>query len=328
MGKFDDVMARLSADTRSKIKLANEIPNEKLELPSIGITRALGGGFRYGSQNTIWGNRSGGKSLFALGAIAQAQKEGRVCAYIDTERALTADWALRLGVDTEHLVTSNVGSIEHATDAIIDMMRSGIDVIVIDSISALLPGSYFDDSELKGLGGTNQIGQFARDMGRMTAMFNYTNESSIIILISQVRTDLGGYHASLKPMGGKATEHYNTTSIRLWSTLSEKDAITADISEGDRIYNKAVGRPVAWTLDKARGAGMGMSGKYDIYFDGPFVGVDRVGETVDMAVEHGKIIKAGAWFTIYSERLQGRSKAVEYVRSNPEVLEKLTGELL
>lgn len=328
MTNFDDVLARLNPATREKVRLASEVKNERQELPSIGITKALSGGIKYGNQTTIWGPRSGGKTLLALGTMGMAQQNGKICALIDAEHSFTKEWGEQFGINSDELLWSPVSSIEQVANAGVDMMKSGVDFILIDSVSSLLPASYFDEGELKPLEKTGQIGQFSKDVGKMLGQFNYINEKTAIVIISQVRTDLSGYHASLKPMGGKAMEHYNDASIKLWSSMSEKEQIMGEVHSGDITLQQPIGRNVKWFMDKARGPGMGMSGDYDMYYAGEYIGVDRVGEVLDLGVAYGKVEKRGAWYYIYGEGSQGRAKAVKYLRENPEITEKLAGEIL
>lgn len=328
MTNFEDVLARLNPSTVEKIRLASEVKDERQPLPSIGITKAMNGGIKYGSQTTIWGPRSSGKSLLALGALGLAQQSGKVCAIIDAEKSFTPEWGEKFGINQNELIWSPVASIEQVANTTLDLMKSGVDFVLIDSVSSLLPASYFEEGELKALEKTGQIGQFSRDVGKMIGMFNYSNEKTAIVFISQVRTDLSGYHASLKPMGGKAMEHYNDASIKLWASLSEKEQIMGTHRSGDVLLQQPVGRTVSWFMDKARGPGMGSSGKYDIYFAGDDIGVDRIGEILDYGVLYGKVEKRGVWYYIYGEACQGKVKAVKYLKENPEVADKLAGEVL
>src|SRR6266540_747728 len=321
---IDELLAKLNPKTAAMFRRASEVKIETLATPSLGLNRAIGG-IGYGRQTTLWGNRSGGKTLMALGLAANAQRAGKSVAWIDAERNFDPAWATRHNVNPEQMLISPITSIADMADAGHDFIRAGIDVLVVDSISVLLPQSYFVDGEMKGLADTGQIGTFSKNMGTAVNMLNSINEHTALILISQVRNQIGSYGASLTPMGGKAVEHMNSTTIKLWSNPSEKEAIKGKVTEGDLIFEKPVGRPVVWTVEKNRGPGMNESNRYDMYFKGDFVGVDRVGEIIDFGVEMGIVKKGGAWYTIGDERFQGRIKAVEYLRSNPDIEEKIYG---
>lgn len=324
---IDELLAKLNPKTAAMFRRASEVKIETLATPSLGLNRAIGG-IGYGRQTMLWGNRSGGKTLMALGLAANAQRAGKSVAWIDAERNFDPDWARRHNVNPEQMLISPITSIADMADAGHDFIRAGIDVLVVDSISVLLPQSYFVDGEMKGLADTGQIGTFSKNMGTAVNMLNSINEHTALVFISQVRNQIGSYGASLTPMGGKAVEHMNSTTIKLWSNPSEKEAIKGKITEGDLIFEKPIGRPVVWTVEKNRGPGMNESNKYDMYFKGDFVGVDRVGEIIDFGVEMGVVKKGGAWYTIGDERFQGRIKAVEYLRSNPDIEDKIYGEIL
>jgi recombination protein RecA len=325
---IDALLAKLNPKTAASFRRASEVKNELLSTPSLGLNRAIGG-VGYGRQSLIWGNRSSGKTLFCFGLAAEAQKQGRGVAWIDAERNFDPEWAARHGVDPNEMIISPITSIADMADMGHDLIKSGdIDLLVVDSISALLPQSYFVEGEMKSLVDAGQIGTFSKNMGSAVSMYNRVNEHTAVVLISQVRNNIGSYGASVAPMGGKAVEHMNSTQIKLWSNPSDKEAIKGKIVENDLIFEKPVGRPVTWTVEKNRGPGMHESNSYDMYFKGDFVGVDRVGEVVDYGVEIGVVKKGGAWYTIGDERFQGRAKTVQYLRDNPDLEEKIYGEIL
>lgn len=327
MTDINEILAKLNPKVAESFKLARDTRNDLQALPSINMTRTLGGGIGYGRQTLVWGNRSGGKTASLLQTVALAQKEGKGAAWIDAEKNFDKTWAARLGVDTDQLIVSRVASIADMTDAGVDLLRAGVDIMIVDSISALLPNSYLVEGEVKEFSGTGQIGTFSKNMGSACMMLNKVNDHTALVFVSQVRNEFGSMHASLKPMGGKGLDHMNSTSIKLWSSMAEAQQITGEVTDGDTLYTKPIGRQVTWTIDKNRGPGMGMSGTYDFYFDGPEIGIDRVGETFDLAVFLGKISKGGAWYTIYGERFQGRPKALAYVKENPEIFEKLEADV-
>lgn len=324
---IEELLANLNPKTAALFRKASEIKNDLLPTPSLGVNKAIGG-IGYGRQTTLWGNRSGGKTLFSLGLVANAQKDGRSVAWIDAEKNFDPVWARRNGVNPDDMIVSKITSIADMADAGYDLMKNGIDVLVVDSISALLPQSYFVEGEMKALADTGQIGTFSKNLGTAINMFNNINQHTAIILISQVRNQIGSYGASIAPMGGKALEHMNSTQIKLWSNPNEKEAIKGEVHEGDLIFTRPIGRPVTWTVEKNRGPGMNQTGSYDMYFAGDHVGVDLVGEVVDFGVEFGLIKKGGAWYTVGEERFQGRPKAVAYLRENENVMQEIYDEIL
>jgi recombination protein RecA len=214
-------------------------------------------------------------------------------------------------------------------DVATKLMDAGVDIIVVDSISALLPAIYFekDGNEMKDLQDTKQIGAEAKDMTHAVKMLNYANKNTLLVLISQQRNQFGSMHASHIPTGGMAVKFFSSTVIKLWSSEAEANAIKAGIKVGDKIIEQRVGRPVNWIIDYNKLGPPNLSGQYDFYYQGESLGVDGVGETLDVAEMVGAVEKGGAWYTVNGERLQGRAKAVSYLRDNPDVVDKLIEDI-
>ena len=323
------ILAKLDPKTRQRVQLATSVDAEKQKTPSIGLNLALKGGFGYGRQVLVWGNKSAGKSSFCLQMIALAQKEGKTCAWIDAEASYSAEWAEKLGVDSSSLIYSPAKTINDMVDVAVKLMEADVDLIVVDSISALLPAIYFekDGDELKDLQDTKQIGAEAKDMTHAVKMLNYANKNTLLVLISQQRNQFGSMHASHIPTGGMAVKFFSSTVIKLWSSEAEANAIKAGVQVGDKIIEQRVGRPVNWIIDYNKLGPPNLSGQYDFYYQGEILGVDSVGEVLDSAEMMGKIQRGGAWYTINEERFQGRAKALEYLRNNPEIVEELSKSL-
>jgi recombination protein RecA len=326
---LEDIMAKLDPKTRARVQSAQNVEVHKQLTPSIGLNVALKGGLGYGRQVLVWGNKSAGKSSFCLQMIALAQQEGKTCAWIDAEASYDQKWAEQLGVDSSSLIYSQAKTVNDMVDVGVKLMEAGIDVIVVDSISALLPGIYFekDGNEMKDLQDTKQIGAEAKDMTHAVKMLNYANKNTLLVLISQQRNQFGSMHASHIPTGGMAVKFFSSTVIKLWSSEAEANAIKAGVAVGDKIIEQRVGRPVNWIIDYNKLGPPNLSGQYDFYYQGESLGVDRVGETLDVAEMYGLIEKGGAWYTINGERFQGRAKAVAYLRENPEVTGKLIEDI-
>jgi recombination protein RecA len=326
---LDDILAKLDPKTRARVQSAQNVKVERQPTPSIGLNMALRGGLGYGRQVMVWGNKSAGKSSFCLQMIAVAQKEGKTCAWIDAEDSYDQEWAELLGVDSASLIHSKVKTINDMVDVSTKLMEAGVDIIVVDSISALLPAIYFekDGNELKDLQDTKQIGAEAKDMTHAVKMLNYANKNTLLVLISQQRNQFGSMHASHIPTGGMAVKFFSSTVIKLWSSEAEANAIKAGVKVGDKIIEQRVGRPVNWIIDYNKLGPPNLSGQYDFYYQGDTLGIDAVGETLDVAEMCGIIEKGGAWYTVNGERFQGRAKAVAYLKENPDVVDSLIGEI-
>jgi len=321
----EEILAKLDPKTRQRIQLATEVDVQKQPTPSIGLNEALKGGLGFGRQVLVWGNKSAGKSSFCLQMLGMAQKEGKTCAWIDSESSYSADWASKLGVDSSNIIYSPAKTINDMVDVGTGLMQAGVDIIVVDSISALLPAIYFDKDgdDLKQLQDTKQIGAEAKDMTHAVKMLNYANKNTLLVLISQQRNQFGSMHASHIPTGGMAVKFFSSTVIKLWSSEAEANQIKDDVQVGDKFIQQKVGRPVNWIIDYNKLGPPNLSGQYDFYYQGSHVGVDRVAEVLDVAEMMGKVERGGAWYTVLGERLQGRAKAVQYLRDNPEVVDTL-----
>lgn len=326
---LDDILAKLDPKTRDRVTSAVNVQIEKQKTPSMGLNFALKGGLAYGRQVLVWGNKSAGKSSFCLQMIALAQKEGKTCAWIDAEQSYDPEWAKMLGVDSDKLIYSPAKTINDMVDVATKLMEAEVDLIVVDSISALLPAIYFekDGDELKKLQDTKQIGAEAKDMTHAVKMLNYANKNTLLVLISQQRNQFGSMHASHIPTGGMAVKFFSSTVIKLWSSEAEANAIKAGIQVGDKIIEQKVGRPVNWIIDYNKVGPPNLTGQYDFYYQGDHVGVDFVAEVLDLAEMVGVVEKGGAWYTVDGERFQGRAKAIQYLRDNPDVIDKLQEEI-
>lgn len=329
MTNLEDILASINPKLRKKITLGSEMEAVQFaSTPSFGLNRALNGGLPYGRQILIWGNKSSGKSSFCLQTIAKAQLEGKVCAWIDAEMTFDADWARMLGVDIENLIVSTARTVNDMVDVATELMEAGIDVVVVDSISALLPAVYFekDSTELKQLENTKQIGAEARDMSNAVKMLNYANNQNgktLLILISQARNSLGSMYVSQIPTGGKAVQFYSSTIVKLFSSESDNQAIKGKIYIGDKILEEKVGRKVRWDVQFSKTSPAFQSGEYDFYFRGDDVGVDAIADLVDTAEGLGLIERGGAWYTLEGERFQGRDKLVAGVKEDLDLQELL-----
>ena len=338
MSNLEEILASLNPKLRKKISLGSEIEQTHFaKTPSFGLNRALNGGFPYGRQVLVWGNKSSGKSSFCLQLIAQAQQEGKVCAWIDAEMTYSPEWANKLGVDSSSLIHSTARTMNDMVDVGTDLMKAGVDLIVVDSISALLPAIYFekDSTDLKQLENTKQIGAEARDMTNAVKMLNYANNQvkpTLLILISQARNNIGAMYVSQQPTGGMATKFYSSTIIKLFSSESDNQAIKGKIYVGDKIIEEKVGRKVRWDVQFSKTSPAFQTGEYDFYFRGSDLGVDSVADLVDTSEMLGFIERGGAWYTVEGERYQGREKLILGVKENLDIqqalIEKVSNEQL
>jgi recombination protein RecA len=328
----EDFLSQLEPSLRKRLSNATDVEITKQKTPSPSLNNALRGGFAYGRQVLVWGNKSAGKSSFCLQMIGEAQKEGKLCAWIDAEQSFDPIWAQKLGVDTDKLIYSEARTINDMVDVATQLMKAKVDILIVDSISALLPAIYFekDSAELKQLENTKQIGAEAKDMTNAVKMLNYANNQeakTLLVLISQQRNNIGAMYASHMPTGGQAVKFFSSTVIKLWSSESENQAIKGKIAVGDKLIESKIGRIVNWHVDFNKTGPAFISGSYDFYFGSEEIGIDKVADLVDTAELVGVIEKGGAWYTVFEERLQGRAKVIEYLKQNPDKLKELESKL-
>ena len=318
----NDVLAQLNPSLRKRVTMGNEIPATEFALtPSYGMNKALCGGLPYGRQVLVWGNKSSGKSSWCLQLIALAQKQGKVCAWIDAEMSFSPSWAERLGVDTSKLIVSDTRTINGMVDVGIDFINAGVDIVVVDSISALLPAVYFDKKtdDLKQLEGTKQIGAESQDFSHAWKMINYANNKvkpTLFVIISQARNNIGAMYTSVIPQGGNATKFYSSTIIKLFSSESDAQAIKGKIAVGDKLIEEKIGRKVTWTVQFSKLSPGFDSGEYNFYFRGPFVGMDSIDDLVQTATQMGFVDKSGAWYKYGGKNYQGLDNLSDAVKAD------------
>lgn len=325
----EDILAQLDPKLRKSVTLSSEIVSpEKVPTPSYALNDALGGGFLLGRQVLLWGSKSSAKSSLCLQTVGMAQKAGYTCAWIDAEMSYDDKWAEKLGVDNSQLIYSEARTINDMVDVGTGLMGAGVDIIVIDSMSALLPAVYFekDSDELKQLENTKQIGAESRDFSNAWKMLNYANnrvKPTLLLVISQARNNISAMYTTQGPQGGMSTKYYSSTIIKLFSSESDNQAIKGKIYSGDKIIEEKIGRKVRWEVQFSKTSPAFQSGEYDFYFRGENIGVDSIADLVDFSESHGLIEKGGAWYTILGERFQGRAKVIEWLRENPGKVEEL-----
>ncbi|WP_449256232.1 recombinase RecA [Bosea sp. (in: a-proteobacteria)] len=290
-------------------KNPQSIEIETVSTGSLGLDIALGvGGLPKGRVIEIYGPESSGKTTLALHTIAEAQKKGGVCAFVDAEHALDPVYARKLGVNLDDLLISQPDTGEQALEITDTLVRSGaIDVLVVDSVAALTPRA-----EIEGEMGDVQPGLQARLMSqalrKLTASISRSN--CMVIFINQIRMKIGVMYGSPETTtGGNALKFYASVrlDIRRVSTLKERDEAT-----GNQVRVKVVKNKVAPPFKQV---------EFDIMFG---EGISKVGELIDLGVKAGMVEKAGAWFSFDSQRLgQGRENAKNFLKSNPDLAARI-----
>jgi recombination protein RecA len=282
---------------------------ETISSGSLGLDIALGvGGLPKGRVVEIYGPESSGKTTLALHCVAEAQKKGGICAFIDAEHALDPVYARKLGVNIDELLISQPDTGEQALEICDTLVRSGaVDVLVVDSVAALVP-----KAELEGEMGESLPGLQARLMSqalrKLTASINKSN--TMVIFINQIRMKIGVMYGSPETTtGGNALKFYASVrlDIRRIGAIKERDEVVGNTTRVKVVKNKLA--PPFKQVE------------FDIMYG---EGVSKMGEILDLGVKAGIVEKSGAWFSYDSQRLgQGRENAKAFLKANPDITTKI-----
>jgi recombination protein RecA len=262
-----------------------------------------------------------------------AQKEGKLCAWVDAEMSYDEEWAKKLGVDTEKLIYSEARSINDMVDVTVALLHAGVDFVVIDSISSLLPAVYFekDSTELKQLDQTKQIGAESKDLKHAWMMINYANnreKPALVVAISQARNNITAMYTQSVPTGGNATQFFSSTIVKLFSSSSDSKAIKGKIKVGDKLIEQKIGRRVLWEVQNSKTSAPGDTGEYDFYFRGDTIGIDGIGDLVDTAELLGIVERSGAWYILPDgSKVQGRDGFVNKVKEDKDLEASIRSKL-
>jgi recombination protein RecA len=286
---------------------------ETISTGSLGLDIALGvGGLPRGRVVEVYGPESSGKTTLALQTVAEAQKTGGVCGFIDAEHALDPAYARKLGVNLDDLLISQPDNGEQALEIVDTLIRSGsVDVLVIDSVAALTP-----KAEIDGEMGESRPGLQARLMSqalrKLTGSISRTK--TMVIFINQIRMKIGVMYGSPETTtGGNALKFYASVrlDIRRISTLKDRDEPI-----GNQVRVKVVKNKVAPPFKQV---------EFDIMFG---EGISKVGELIDLGVKANVVEKSGAWFSYDSQRLgQGRESAKTFLKDNPEIAAEIEAKI-
>jgi len=282
---------------------------EAISTGSISVDHAIGiGGFPRGRVVEVYGPESSGKTTLALSVVGQAQRRGGIAAFIDAEHALDAEYAKKLGVDIDNLLVSQPDNGEQALEIAEMLVRSNsVDVVVIDSVAALVP-----KAELEGEMGDSHVGLQARLMSqalrKLTAIV--AKSKTTLVFINQIREKIGVMFGNPETTtGGRALKFYASVRIDIRRIASIKDG---EVVTGSRAKVKIVKNKVAAPFRQA---------EFDIDYG---EGISKNGELVDLGVEHKFVVKSGAWYSYGDIRLgQGRDNAKHFLRDNPDLADEI-----
>lgn len=288
---------------RSAMNIAN------VSTGSLGLDIALGlGGLPYGRICEIYGPESSGKTTLTLSVIAQAQKQGKTCAFIDAEHALDPIYAEKLGVNIDELIVSQPDTGEQALEICDLLTRSGaVDVVVVDSVAALVP-----KAEIEGEIGDSHVGLAARMMSQAMRKLtgNIKNNDVLVIFINQIRMKIGVMFGSPETTtGGNALKFYSSVRLDIRRTGAVKDG---DEVIGNETRVKVVKNKVSPPFKQA---------EFQIHYG---KGIYRMGEVIDLGVKQGIVDKAGAWYAYKGDKIgQGKANAARFLEENLQIAEEI-----
>jgi recombination protein RecA len=249
---------------------------------------AITGGIPLGRFSYFYGNPMSGKTSLALTTIANAQKEGLLCAFLDAEKTYSSDWAEQLGVDVNNLLVASYSLGEPIADTLIDLIEKRLDLIVVDSIAAICPEAF-----LKGSSKGKSYAGLAHIINPMVCTANAINTKTGVIFINQPRDKIGSFIGGMSLPGGKALAHYSSLSIKFWVSKRIKDK-----------KSDVIGREITCNVDKNKLGAAENNATFNIYFN---KGIDNTDELLTLALEQGIVKKKGSWYKYNEEEYQGRS---------------------
>lgn len=299
---------QFGAGSIMKLGDAHKIDVATIPTGSLSLDLALGGGLPQGRIIEIYGPESSGKTTLALHAVAEVQRNGGVAAFVDAEHALDPEYAARIGINLETLLISQPDTGEQALEITETLVRSSaVDIIVIDSVAALVPRA-----EIEGEMGDAHVGLQARLMSQALRKLTgvISKSKTTVVFLNQLRLKIGVMFGNPETTaGGQALKYYASVRMDIRGTEQIKD--------GD----KSIGKHVKVKIVKNKVAPPFRIAEFDIMFN---EGISTAGDLIDLAVKYGLVMKAGAWYSYQDEKIgQGREAAKLYLKDHPELIKSL-----
>jgi recombination protein RecA len=314
---YEAFLSSLDPKTAAEVRTAAETEIVRYPLASRRITVSLGGGIAAGRIATIFGNESAGKSLLAVQTIGMLQKKGLVCGYLDAEGTYDKAYGAKLGVNNAELLHEVAKPFRRAEEKFLPWIQGGIDVLLIDTVSALIPDDFMDMDEKNGddhinLEKRKKMMAHAKSTANMLRAIHMENEKTAVIILSQTTTSVQQTYVEQIPHGGKRLSFDSSQIIRLTSSPSEGNQIKGELQFGANLIQKPIGREVNWLVKKNKLGRSMDTGKYDMYYaEGTIsdakkkIGIDRDQELIMMCTDYGVIDGSSkGWYAYGGQKLR------------------------
>ena len=304
LSKRNDYMSKLSWLTGRRPK------PEVLPTPSFGLNRALNGGLHSGRIHVYWGIKASGKTTAALYQIAAAQRQGKICGYIDAEKSYNEEWAERCGVDVDKLLLIDKNIAEDLAELVCPALEKGeIDLLVVDSLSSLGLRSYLEKPE------QNAIGSYARASKFFThKVLNSLQYDQQVIFISHAAIDMSGQYPVLKAAIGNAIDHWASTIVKF------------QLRAGNSNLREDGARRVSWRIDKSKTSPYPIEGEY--WFKQYDASIDYISEIADYSILEEIVARKGAWYNYGDRKWQGQTAFVASLQEEPDLLKEMEYALM
>lgn len=334
---YEDFLGTLDPKVAAKVRTAAETKIVRYPLASRRLTASLGGGIAAGRIHTIYGNESAGKSLLAMQTVGMLQKQGLICGLADAEGTYDKVFGAKLGINNEELLLSRAKPFMRAQNDFLPWISNGLDVLVIDTISDLIPEDFLDDKgdhiEIEKM---KKMMAHAKSTANMIRAIMMENEKTAVIMLSQTTTSIQQTYVEQIPHGGKRVMFDSSQIIRLTSSASDSNQIMGELQFGERIMQKPIGREVDWLVKKNKLGRSHDKGKYKMYYAGDKIGIDRDQELIVMAGDYGILDTSSKGWYGYRDQKFRESALVDIINNEAGFEEELemqinlvmTGELV
>src|SRR6478752_7140673 len=315
---FDDFIANLTPGVRKNIQTVSNVNRTVYKTPLVGLNWALDGGFLAGGFVTVYGGSGSSKSTLMLQCVALWQTQGYTCGIIDAEGTVTKQHAESLGVDVSRLIYSGDKGIRQAADTPVAWLEAGIDVVIVDTISDLIPAPFIDkDGTVKEFDGNQQIGASAKSIAAMTRMIHYTcKKNQLVIYVSQTTTEINTTYTRQIPSGGKKVEFDSSQMLQLTASRATTQQLK---SKED---GSAIGREVTAVVMKNKGGPEYRTAKYNVYYGDGLRGIDKAYELVEVGCQQN-VIQGTTWLSWNDIKAQGKENFARQIRDNPALMDAL-----